>query len=334
MDAEAWLADERRLIERGDWTPPKLRAAQKHSRAESFGEFATGWLANRNLKPRTRQGYRELLEGPLRRLSAIPLGMITAESVRAWHTGLGTATPRKNSHAYGLLHAVLNTAVADGRITANPCAIRKAMNTAAKRQAVILTPDEIAKAATAIQPAQLKAMVLISAWCGLRWGEITELRRKDIAPDCSVITVGRAVTHRTGHCDIDTTRNGKVRSVIVPPHIAPDLGDHLAHHVADGPESLLFTAERACHYSEKTFREHFADALKAVGIQKVVRIHDLRHFAGTQAARVGNLTETMQRLGHSTVKASLMYQHQASGRDRELAVALSELAAQAASQMG
>ncbi|OBK18653.1 hypothetical protein A5636_01875 [Mycobacterium asiaticum] len=29
-------------------------------------------------------------------------------------------------------------------------------------------------------------------------------------------------------------------------------------------------------------------------------IHDLRHFAGTSAARVGNLRETMDRLGHST----------------------------------
>ena len=37
-------------------------------------------------------------------------------------------------------------------------------------------------------------------------------------------------------------------------------------------------------------------------------IHDLRHFASTMSARVGNLVETMQRLGHSTAKASLIYQ--------------------------
>ena len=57
-----------------------------------------------------------------------------------------------------------------------------------------------------------------------------------------------------------------------------------------------------------------------------LRIHDLRHFAGTQVARVGNLTESMARLGHSTVKASLIYQSVVSGRDAEIAAALSELA--------
>jgi len=52
----------------------------------------------------------------------------------------------------------------------------------------------------------------------------------------------------------------------------------------------------------------------------------LRHFAGTQTARVANLVETMGRLGHSTVAASLLYQQRVSGRDVEIAEALSRLA--------
>lgn len=168
MDAEHWLADERRLIEFGDWTPPKMRTAARHSRSQAFGDYADAWLESRNLKPRTKQGYEELLDGPLAEFDSVPLALITPERVRAWHTGLGTKTPTKNAHAYGLLHAILNTAVGDGRIAVNPCAIRKAMNTPTKRKAVVLTPDEIAKVANAIEPAQLKTLVLISAWCGLR----------------------------------------------------------------------------------------------------------------------------------------------------------------------
>ena len=56
-----------------------------------------------------------------------------------------------------------------------------------------------------------------------------------------------------------------------------------------------------------------------------MRVHDLRHFAGTQTARVGTLRETMDRLGHSTVAASLVYQGLVSGRDVEVAEALSKL---------
>lgn len=326
MDAEHWLADERRLIERDEWTPPAHRAADQHRRGTPFGEYATRWLDQRNLKPRTRHEYMALLNGPLAALGKVPLHLITPERVRTWHTGLGTSTPRKNSHAYGLLHAVLNTAVSDGLVGSNPAAIRGAMNTATKRQANILTPDEVAKVALAIQPVNLKALVLVSAWCGLRFGEVSALTRADISAGGSVITVSRAVTHTKGQCHVATTKSDRVRTVIVPPHIVPDLTDHLAHHVGPKADALLFPAAKGCHLRQQVFRGYFNAALKSVGITGIVRIHDLRHFAGSQAARVGNLTEVMARLGHSTARASLIYQQITNGRDAELAEALSALA--------
>ena len=66
----------------------------------------------------------------------------------------------------------------------------------------------------------MKALVLLSAWCGVRWGEVIELRRKDIDDDCEVLFVGRAVTHRGG-CRIDTPKSGKPRAVVIPPQIGP-----------------------------------------------------------------------------------------------------------------
>lgn len=326
MDAEHWLADERRLIERDEWTPPAHRAAAQHRRGTPFSEYATGWLDQRNLKPRTRHEYAALIAGPLATLGTVPLHLITPEHVRTWHTALPSKTPTHNARAYGVLHAVLNTAVSDGLIGTNPAAIRGAMNTSTKRQATLLTPDEVAKVALAIQPVYLKALVLISAWCGLRWGEVSALTRADVSADCSVITVARAVTHTKGQCHVATTKSDRVRTVIVPPHIVADLADHLAHHVGDNADSLLFKPARGCHLRQQVFRGYFNQALKSAGITGVIRIHDLRHFAGSQAARVGNLVETMQRLGHTTVKASLIYQQVASGRDKELAEALSALA--------
>lgn len=322
MDAEYWLAAERILIERGEWTPPKTRSASKQSR--KFGAYATGWLANRTLKPRTRQGYQELLDGPLTKSANVPLTLIDAEGVRHWHTGLGTKTPTKNAHAYSLLHAILATALYDGLIANNPCAIRSAMNTSPKRAAVILTPDQVAKVALAL-PDRLRALLLISAWCGLRWSEVIELRRHDFNAACDEITISRAATHRGG-CNISTPKSGKAREVILPPHIVADIRDHLANFVDAGPDSLLFPAKVSCHYSDRLFREAFNKACKDVGIQQIPRVHDLRHFAGSQAARVGNLVEVMDRLGHSTQKASLRYQHVTSGRSREVAAELSKLA--------
>jgi integrase len=168
--------------------------------------------------------------------------------------------------------------------------------------------------------------VLITAWCGLRWGEVTELQRRDIGDGCEVISVARGVTHRAGVCRVDTPKSGKVRAVVVPPHIRADLQHHLTTYVANDPDALLFPPARGgCHLNDKVFRPHFTAALQAIG-REGVRVHDLRHFAGTQAARVGNLVETMGRLGHSTVGASLRYQAIVSGRDAAVAEALSDLA--------
>ncbi len=74
------------------------------------------------------------------------------------------------------------------------------------------------------------------------------------------------------------------------------------------------------------FREQFNAALRAIG-RKGMRLHDLRHFAGTMTALTGaTLAETMARLGHSTPKAAMVYQQVASGRAEEIAASLSRLA--------
>lgn len=88
---------------------------------------------------------------------------------------------------------------------------------------------------------------------------------------------------------------------------------------------MLPPARGGCHLSDKVFRDYFLPALGAVG-RTNVRIHDLPHFSGMQTARVGSLVENMARMGHSTVKASLMYQGIVTGRDHEVAAALSQLA--------
>ena len=97
---------------------------------------------------------------------------------------------------------------------------------------------------------------------------------------------------------ISTPKSGRGRTVVVPPHIREDLHYHLSQYVCDDPESLLFAPVRGrCHLSDKVVRDALAPALKSVGLHHG-RIHDLRHFCGTQTARVGNLIETMGRLGH------------------------------------
>jgi integrase len=327
MDAEGWLTAERRKIELDVWIPPEQVVAEVKAKAITLDEYATTWIAERNIKPRTRSAYNDILRLRIKQdLGRVPIKNLTPEAVRAWHAGLGTKYARRNSHAYGLLHAICATAVTDGLMPANPCTITRAMNPPRKRDPAVLSVAEIANLAAAIKPERLKALVLLAAWTGVRWGEVSELRRKDVGDDCEILFVARAVTRRDRLYRVDTPKSGKGRAVVIPPHIRADLREHMKANVALDPDALLFPSARGGHMNDRVFsREYFADALTAIG-RKGVRVHDLRHFAGTQTARVGNLVETMGRLGHSTVKASLIYQQVVSGRDAAVADALSKLA--------
>ena len=60
--------------------------------------------------------------------------------------------------------------------------------------------------------------------------------------------------------------------------------------------------------------------------------HDLRHTGGTLAARTGATTkELMARLGHSSPRAAMIYQHATRERDKAIADGLGQLADEARS---
>ena len=332
LDAEAWLARERRLMELGTWTPPTLRTAQEVATSEAVADYAKRWIAERKLTERTRDEYASKLRLHIAPtvLGKMPISDVTPRIVRAWYAGLGSKHPTRNAHAYSLLHGIFETAVAqDGLLTINPCQIVSAMSTPTQRKPVILTVDELAALAVAIKPERLKSLILLKAWCGLRWGEVIELRRKDIDIDAGVVQARRAVTHRKG-CHIGPLKQGKPHTVVIPPHILADLKHHLDVNVAKGEEELLFPAARGgCHLNDKVFRSYLDPALESIGCktgEDGMRVHDLKHFAGTMAGRVGTLPEVMSRLGHSTVKAAMVYQNEVTGSDVEMAVKLSALA--------
>jgi integrase len=164
-------------------------------------------------------------------------------------------------------------------------------------------------------------LVLLSAWCGLRWGEVSELRRKDISKGCESLTVARS---RDRVDRIELPKSGLTRRVVIPPHIRAPLQDHLTT-VGKGADALLFTSATGKHVEPESFRRVFNVALD--GVREGVRVHDLRHFAGTMTAQVGGTTaKTMRRLGHSTVSASMVYQSAVDSRDQAIAEALSRLA--------
>jgi integrase len=61
-----------------------------------------------------------------------------------------------------------------------------------------------------------------------------------------------------------------------------------------------------------------------------VHFHDLRHTGNVLAAATGASTkELMARMGHSSIRAALIYQHASRSRDKQIADAISQNVQQA-----
>lgn len=336
VDAEGWLAAERKLITDETWTPPKNRG--QYGTVRTFGPFADEWLTARTLKPRTREHYRRLLDRLiLPTFATVPIKAITPDAVRSWHTRLGTSTPTLRAHAYSLLRAILTDAVHDQVIAANPAHIRGAGNSKRVHKIKPATLDELGTLVGAM-PERYQVMTLLASWCGLRFGELTALRRSDIDVKNAMIHVRRGVVRAGGETIEDTPKSAAgIRDVAIPPHLMPAVTEHLRSHV-NGRQGLLFPAadgvsflQPSSLYGRAPSKRHpagwgFYGARAAAG-RPDLRWHDLRHTGAYLAAATGaTLAELMARLGHSTAGAALKYQHAAAGRDAEIARKLSQLA--------
>lgn len=325
LDAEAWLTDEHRLIAAGTWTAPRHRQAIRAA-AQTFGTYSRTWMADRDLKPRTRAHYQRLLETYLLpTFEDFPLKSITPGIVRGWHSATARDLPTTRAHCYSLLRAILGTAVADELIPSNPCLIRGASTAKRKVEIQPATLPELERLVLEM-PEKYRLLVLLAAWCAMRFGELTELRRKDIDLARGVIKVRRGVAWIESKPLIGTPKSDAgARDIAIPPHLIPIIKQHLADHAGI---SLVFPAPTGKHLTTSTLYASWWPARKRAG-RPDLRFHDLRHTGAVLAASTGaTLAELMARLGHSTPGAAMRYQHAAQGRDTEIARALSQLAGQ------
>lgn len=330
-----WLQAEADLIDLdrrrpGEWSPPAERAARRQAEKLTLRAYAKTWLDNKTkLARRTRDNYRGHLDNHvLPVLGDLGLAEITPEHVRTWFAGMGSEHETRNAQAYAVLNGVFNTAVADDLIERNPCRIKGAAQVKhAKRSVVLLDAAELTTLA-ATMPADARLAVLLAGWCGLRKGEVFALRRCDVAADGSTVRVERAVTYREGKFEVGPTKTRESRRVVsVPPHVRPAVVEHLAAHVAEDGDALLFVEPSTGSFAgEKRFRTAWEAARAEIG-QPELHFHDLRHAAGVMAAQTGaTLRELMDRLGHTSPNMSMRYQHTAEGRAAALADRLSALA--------
>lgn len=335
--ARAWLDARKREIDAGTWVPPRL-AAKQAAQVRTFGDYSEQWLEMRDLKPRTREHYRRILDRHiLPRFADTRLPDIAPADVREWHASIKPErerngkkpadVPTMRAHAYSLLRTIMNTAVEDELIASNPCKVRKAGGAKTVKDVKPASVAEL-EAITKAMPERLRLLVVLGAWCAMRSGELRALRRSDIDLEAGVVKIRRGVVRVNNVLSEDTPKTASsVRDVTIPPHLMGMVRDHLRDHTGPEPDALLFPGKDGGLLDTSALDWHWRKARKVAGREDLT-VHGLRHTGAVLAAQSGaTLAELMARLGHTTQAAALRYQHAAAERDRIIAARLSELAA-------
>jgi integrase len=322
--AEIWLVKTEAEILNDEWLNPDDGQVP-------FGEYARDWIEERpDLRPKTVELYRYLLR---RHLNPVFEGKAIADikepQIRRWRKKLldEGASAVTTAKAYRLLKAIFATAEDDGAIKRNPCRIRGAGQEQSPERPV-LTIAQVYALANAVGQ-RYQALVLLAMFSSLRWGELAGLRRCDIDLEARTVRVVRQLTEVRGR-GIDfgppKSKAGR-RTVPIPALIIPVIRWHLSCFAQDGDENLVFTSPRGMPLRHSQFRQRvWVPALATAGLSGV-HFHDLRHTGNTLAANAGaTLRELMDRMGHDSERAAMIYLHGSDERQQAIADTLGKLA--------
>jgi hypothetical protein len=215
-DAGRYLSKVETDLLRGEWTDPRLGRT-------SFGEWTDRWLESTvNLRANTKAGYRSILRQYLRpAFGSYPLASIDVLAIPTWLArleaeGVGQATRAK---AYRLLARILGAAVEARYLAVNPCSIRGAASDGTSEMR-IATVEQVAAIAEQV-PARYRALVLVAAFGGLRWGELAGLRRRRVDLKGGIVTVAEQLVEVNGAFSVGPPRAppGAATSPSPPPSL-------------------------------------------------------------------------------------------------------------------
>jgi len=322
VDGERWLAAIETEKARGQWVDPAAGRV-------TFDRWFAEWLAGVTVRPTTRSNYEYIGRCYLSpAFGRTELAKMTTATVRRWLAEMRAKelSPNTVAKSYRLLSQVMAVAVEDGIIGRSPCTIKKAGTERSPEMRFATVPQVHDLAAAA--PEHARALILTAAFAGLRWGELAGLRRRRVDLLRKTITVAEQITEVNSKLTVAPvkTKAGE-RVVALPAFLAAELEGHLQRWAEPGPDGLIFPGSEGGPMRRSNFRRRvWAPTLRAAGLEGL-RFHDLRHSAGTMTAVAGATTkEIMARLGHSSPRAALVYQHATAERDTAIAAALDVLA--------
>lgn len=273
------------------------------------------WLARQtHLKP---SAYRPIESAwrvhVLPRWGDVPVSQIRKTAIQDWvadmtrgdskatppRPGKGATTVKRN---YGVLASILDDAVEDRRVLSNP-ARGVTLPRKVKKPHVYLSHEQVHELASA---SKYPLLILVLAYCGLRWGEATGLRVKHVNMIRRRLQLEENAVDVAGKVIVGTLKSHKTRSVPFPQFLEKPMGEACKGKHRD---DLVFPNDDGSYLKVTGSTEGrgtwFSSAVTRSGIPRVTP-HDLRHTAASFAVSAGANVKAVQRmLGHSSAAMTL-----------------------------
>lgn len=318
-DANNWLATEQALIAQGKWTNPKV-PHPANTATPDFRTFALKHIelqttaAGTPLKPSTRAKYVSYVKNGLAPIGSTPIDKISKTLVdQLWITWVSNGRLTTASKHYKLLHAVMERARKDGWLgenVSNPGQVRGAQNASTKRALRTPSLGEVVALSKVINP-RFSLLILLAAFTGLRFGEITALRRKHFSRqgDRYMLDIVEAVTFVDGRFVLGKPKSASgTRTTGVSSKLTTLIDTYLSTLPID-PNTIVFAAAGGGFLRNDVLNKAMRSAAKRAGLDpRGLSPHSLRRAGATEIANGGaNIAEVQEFLGDASAAAALRY---------------------------
>ncbi|MCW2599352.1 MAG: traSA:integrase fusion protein [Frankiales bacterium] len=314
-DARRWLAAADSDRARGQWVDPR-------GGAMLLEDWAGLWFASRTVRPSTHANdqarYRNHLQPAF---GEVPLKDLSPIRIRTFVAQLGVRrAPGTVRHVHALLSTMLSDAVEEGLLLTNPCR-KTTLPRAPKTEAVYLSPAQLELLAAAIDP-HYRCLLLTAAGTGMRWGELTGLRRDRLDLLRRRLRIDQTLVDINGELSFGQPKTrGSARTVTLPDPVLQALSAHLVGHATD----LVFTSPEGEPLRRSNFYHRvWIPAVRAARLQPAPRFHDLRHTHVALLIAAGVPIKAIQeRPGHASIVMTMdRYGHLLESVDEDLLNAL------------